>query len=184
MDHPPHFLGPSQIPFRKQSIVQVLGATILSICVITFSYFLVPWNSLNIRSKIFSVHQKDFGFLYKDLPELWVVILKHLPKAPFLKMRSILLTAFAFCAAVFAQTNTADSFLAQESPIAKAGVLANIGPSGSKASGAGVSPCSISFFSSLTILSLSYSSQASSLPVQASLIPRTFSHGPEIPPWS
>lgn len=35
-----------------------------------------------------------------------------------------------------AQSSTVDAYLASESPIAKAGLLANIGPSGSKASGA------------------------------------------------
>lgn len=35
-----------------------------------------------------------------------------------------------------AQTNTADTYLASESPIAKTGLLANIGSSGSKSAGA------------------------------------------------
>ncbi|KAF8798899.1 glycoside hydrolase family 15 protein [Phlegmacium glaucopus] len=51
-------------------------------------------------------------------------------------MRSVIFSAAAFCAAVFAQSSTVDQYLATESPIAKAGLLANIGPSGSKSSGA------------------------------------------------
>ena len=55
-------------------------------------------------------------------------------------MRSIIVSALAFCTAVFAQS-IVDQYVASESPIAKAGILANIGPSGSKSSGAAV--CSI-----------------------------------------
>ncbi|KIM36100.1 carbohydrate-binding module family 20 protein [Hebeloma cylindrosporum] len=51
-------------------------------------------------------------------------------------MRSVLLTGFAFCAAVFAQNAAVDKFVTTQYPISKAGVLANIGPSGSKSSGA------------------------------------------------
>lgn len=39
-------------------------------------------------------------------------------------------------AGVFAQTGTADTYLAAESPIAKTGLLANIGSTGSKSQGA------------------------------------------------
>ncbi|KAJ7160073.1 glucoamylase [Mycena filopes] len=46
-----------------------------------------------------------------------------------------LLSALAVCASVLAQTSV-DSYVATESPIAKAGMLANIGPSGSKSQGA------------------------------------------------
>lgn len=52
-------------------------------------------------------------------------------------MRSIIVSALAFCAAVFAQS-AVDQYVATESPIAKAGILANIGPLGSKSSGAAV----------------------------------------------
>lgn len=52
-------------------------------------------------------------------------------------MRSIIsLTVVAFCSAVFAQSSVVDQYVATESPLAKAGLLANIGPSGSKSSGA------------------------------------------------
>ena len=56
-------------------------------------------------------------------------------------MRSIILSAIGFCAAVSAQS-VVDKYVETELPIAKAGILANIGPSGSKSSGAAV--CSIS----------------------------------------
>ncbi|KAF7348265.1 Glycoside hydrolase family 15 protein [Mycena sanguinolenta] len=51
------------------------------------------------------------------------------------KMRISLLSALSVSVAVLAQTSV-DSYIATESPIAKAGVLANIGPSGSKSQGA------------------------------------------------
>ncbi|KAF8964433.1 glycoside hydrolase family 15 protein [Flammula alnicola] len=51
-------------------------------------------------------------------------------------MRVVLLSALCYCATVFAQSSVVDSYVATESPIAKAGLLANIGPSGSKSSGA------------------------------------------------
>lgn len=51
------------------------------------------------------------------------------------KMRVVLFSALSICGAVLAQTSV-DSYVATESPIAKAGLLANIGASGSKSSGA------------------------------------------------
>ena len=52
-------------------------------------------------------------------------------------MRFSLLTALVgLAASAFAQSSTADAYVASESPIAKAGLLANIGPSGSKSHGA------------------------------------------------
>ncbi|KAJ7029291.1 glucoamylase [Mycena alexandri] len=51
------------------------------------------------------------------------------------RMRVVLLSALTACAAVLGQSSV-DSYVATESPIAKAGLLANIGPSGSKSSGA------------------------------------------------
>ncbi|KAJ6452536.1 glucoamylase [Mycena vitilis] len=50
-------------------------------------------------------------------------------------MRVVLFSALSLCAAVFAQTSV-DSYIASESPIAKAGMLANIGASGAKSQGA------------------------------------------------
>jgi len=44
--------------------------------------------------------------------------------------------AFTTIPTVRRQSNTADTYLASESPIAKANLLANIGPSGSKSQGA------------------------------------------------
>ncbi|KAJ3509159.1 hypothetical protein NLJ89_g5372 [Agrocybe chaxingu] len=51
-------------------------------------------------------------------------------------MRSLLVTGLAFITAAFAQSAAVDAWLATQSPIAKAGVIANIGPIGSKSSGA------------------------------------------------
>lgn len=45
----------------------------------------------------------------------------------------------ALLATALAQTAIVDSYIATEFPIAKAGLLANIGPAGSKSSGAKVS---------------------------------------------
>ncbi|KDR82588.1 hypothetical protein GALMADRAFT_134180 [Galerina marginata CBS 339.88] len=51
-------------------------------------------------------------------------------------MRFAFLSALCYCAAVLGQSSLVDQYAATESPIAKAGLLANIGPSGSKSSGA------------------------------------------------
>lgn len=58
-----------------------------------------------------------------------------------MKFFTRLLTSVTLVTAAFAQTNSVDSYIASQSPIAKAGVLANIGGSGSKAQGAKVSLC-------------------------------------------
>ncbi|KAF7314538.1 Glucoamylase [Mycena kentingensis (nom. inval.)] len=50
-------------------------------------------------------------------------------------MRTVFVSALALCGAVCGQT-AVDSYVATQGPIAKAGLLANIGPSGAKASGA------------------------------------------------
>ena len=43
------------------------------------------------------------------------------------------------CTSVFAQSsNIVDAYIAKESPVARAGLLANIGPDGAKSSGAKV----------------------------------------------
>ena len=44
----------------------------------------------------------------------------------------------SFATAVIAQSTSVDSYISTESPIAKAGLLANIGPSGAKSNGAKV----------------------------------------------
>lgn len=54
-------------------------------------------------------------------------------------MRFVLLTALCFGATTWAQLSSVTSFLATEGPIAKVGLLANIGGSGSKS--AGVKAC-------------------------------------------
>ncbi|KAG6827334.1 hypothetical protein H0H92_012183 [Tricholoma furcatifolium] len=50
-------------------------------------------------------------------------------------MRSVLLSALVFCASVLG-SNVVDQYVAREGPIAKAGLLANIGSTGSRSSGA------------------------------------------------
>lgn len=55
-----------------------------------------------------------------------------------MKFFSRLLTTVSLVAAAFAQS-TVDSYIASEGPIAKTGLLANIGSSGSKSQGAKVS---------------------------------------------
>ena len=52
---------------------------------------------------------------------------------------SFLVSWAALAVGAYAQSSSADAYVASESPIAKAGVIANIGPSGSKSSGAKVS---------------------------------------------
>lgn len=64
------------------------------------------------------------------------------PEAVSPKMRSFtsLLQVASLCvglvSSVWAQSSTAEAYIASESPIAKANMLANIGPSGSKSQGA------------------------------------------------
>jgi len=57
----------------------------------------------------------------------------------FPDMRFAILSSLCYCALVRAQLSVVDQYVATESPIAKAGLLANIGPSGSKSAGAKVS---------------------------------------------
>ena len=53
-------------------------------------------------------------------------------------MRSVLLSVLFYGVTALAISSKADSYVMKEWPIAKAGLLANIGPSGSKSSGAKV----------------------------------------------
>jgi hypothetical protein len=56
---------------------------------------------------------------------------------PSLKMRILCLASvFGLVSTTISQGLTAESYFTTESPIAKAGLLANIGPSGAKSSGA------------------------------------------------
>lgn len=96
---------------------------------------LLPTGLRNYSKTIHGVNLNE----YKERAvAFWIAIFRTFHKTPVVKMRTVLLTAFAFCATVFAQSNV-ESYIAKEKPIAKAGVLANIGPSGSRASGARVS---------------------------------------------
>jgi len=53
-------------------------------------------------------------------------------------MRFLIFLALCFCKTALTQSTAVDSYIERESPIAKAGLLANIGSSGSKSSGAKV----------------------------------------------
>lgn len=58
---------------------------------------------------------------------------------PSLKTRILCLASvFGIVGSIVSQPLTADSYFTKEAPIAKAGLLANIGPDGSKSSGANV----------------------------------------------
>jgi len=57
-------------------------------------------------------------------------------------MRVALLSTISLCATTLVAQSAVDSYVASESPIAKAGLLANIGPDGSKCAGAKVLPSS------------------------------------------
>ena len=56
-----------------------------------------------------------------------------------MRLSAVFVGLVATLSCVLGQTSSVDSYIASESPIAKAGLLANIGPSGAKASGAKVS---------------------------------------------
>jgi len=91
-------------------------------------------------------------------------------------MRFTVLTALCFCATVLAQSSTVDNYVATESPIAKAGLLANIGPSGSKASGAKVCTTTNVQRSEILVL-MTANSPVSSLQVQVTQTPTICSLG-------
>lgn len=92
-------------------------------------------------------------------------------------MRSLILTGLAFVGAVCAQSSAVTSFLATEVPIAKAGMLANIGPSGSKASGAKV--CNCEFCGCYKLLKHALFIHSQELSLQAPVpTPTTYSLGP------
>jgi glucoamylase len=105
-------------------------------------FFQWPWQfSFGLKHYRLRIIAEQF-FAYKEW--LWTSIypiLQRIQKTTLPSMRSILLTALAFYAAVFAQNAAVDQFVATQYPISKAGVLANIGPSGSKSSGAKVCFC-------------------------------------------
>jgi hypothetical protein len=67
-------------------------------------------------------------------------------------MRFFAVSTLALSAIVSAQSDSVDQYISSEGPIAKAGLLANIGPDGSKSSGAKASilSCSMPHIISLT----------------------------------
>ena len=63
----------------------------------------------------------------------------HVRPKPSLKMRLLCLASvFGFVGTSISPPSNASSYFSTESPIAKAGLLANIGPNGTKSSGAKV----------------------------------------------
>ncbi|KAJ7451616.1 glucoamylase [Mycena latifolia] len=71
--------------------------------------------------------------LYKE--SLWSYAYTKIQDLAQMKMRVVLFSALSICGAVLAQSSV-DSYIATESPIVKAGMLANIGASGARAEGA------------------------------------------------
>jgi hypothetical protein len=70
----------------------------------------------------------------------------YAPK-PSLKMRLLCLASvFGLVGTAISEPATADSFFGKEPPIAKAGLLANIGPNGKKSSGAKVRHTALAYF--------------------------------------
>jgi hypothetical protein len=70
---------------------------------------------------------------------------------PSLKMRLLCLASvFGLVGTAISESATADSFFGKESPIAKAGLLANIGPDGKKSSGAKVRCTTLAYLTSST----------------------------------
>jgi len=68
-----------------------------------------------------------------------------------LKMRLLCLASvFGLVGTAISEPATADSYFGKESPIAKAGLLANIGPNGKKSSGAKVRRITLAYFTSFT----------------------------------
>jgi hypothetical protein len=66
---------------------------------------------------------------------------------PSLKMRLLCLAGvFGLVGTAISEPATADSYFAKESPIAMAGLLANIGPNGKKSSGAKVRRATLAYF--------------------------------------
>jgi hypothetical protein len=68
-------------------------------------------------------------------------------------MRFFAVSTLALSAVVSAQSDSVDQYISSEGPIAKAGLLANIGPDGSKSSGAKASILSCSMPHNITDLS-------------------------------
>lgn len=94
---------------------------------------------LNVRLDSLFASYKDATW---SVPFLTSERLHHLYQT---RMRVVLLSVLGLCAGVFAQLGVVDPYIAKMSPIAKAGLLANIGPNGSRSSGAKVSKISECF---------------------------------------
>lgn len=85
-------------------------------------------------------HTESLFATYKDsLWPLYKSTLEAFRALPHTRMRVVFLSVISLCANVFAQSNVVvDQYIAKEGPIAKAGVLANIGSGGSRSAGAKV----------------------------------------------
>lgn len=98
----------------------------------------------------------SFKTYKKDALATWNITLKYIRATYLPPMRFVLLSALLFGATTWAQSASVSSFLATESPIAKANLLANIGGSGStKVTGVKVLFCRI-FWEILLIFSLDF----------------------------
>ncbi|TFK40812.1 glycoside hydrolase family 15 protein [Crucibulum laeve] len=113
--HPPHERGGRLI------LLGILSS-------IVFLMGVIFRETADISSVLVKYKEELCLFYYASVNRLQTL---HLPR-----MRSIWLTALTFCAAVLSQSVTIDQYIDSESSIAKVGVLANIGPSGAKSSGA------------------------------------------------
>jgi len=78
-----------------------------------------------------------------DIQALYHATFNHIHRFfTHLIMRLTLLSTFTlWFSTILTQSSIVDTYIATESPIAKAGLLANIGPSGSKCAGAEVLSC-------------------------------------------
>ncbi|KAF9562600.1 glucoamylase G2 [Agrocybe pediades] len=122
-----HCWGPSH--GARSSII---AGIVLSSCVILVQFFFldVVWSDL------FDVLWAKLEVYKADGLGVWFYNLKRVQDSTPPKMRSIVLTALSFCAAVFAQSSAVDQYLSRQVPISKTNLLANIGPNGSRSHGA------------------------------------------------
>ncbi|KAF8964432.1 glucoamylase [Flammula alnicola] len=122
----------SNVVPRNYSALFIRSIFSISVVILPILFFLRSWLS-TLWTNLFEIELK----LYKEQTfAIWSLILNQTRVFSLPSMRCLILSAVGLCATVFAQSTAVDTFLAAESPIAKAGLLANIGPSGAKSSGA------------------------------------------------
>ncbi|PPR00459.1 hypothetical protein CVT24_004520 [Panaeolus cyanescens] len=102
----------------------------LAVCILLLSCWPLFWKTI-------WVHVPLQMSTYKRELNLGSIFIDRVPTFPdsLPIMRSVLLTALAFCATAFGQLSL-DDYISRQLPISKAGILANIGPLGSKSHGA------------------------------------------------